>query len=125
MKRWKNNSFNQNIAEFVQKVDKVQTQADTLQQSVAHPTSQPTEDMMLEALEELQTSLEELRVAEEELKQQHEELALARATAEAERLRYHDLFEFAPDGYLVTDGIGNIREAIVLLLNCSTSHRSI
>lgn len=111
MKRLKNNNFNQNIDEFVQKVDKVQIHADTLQQRVAQPTNQPSEEVMLEALEELQTSLEELRVAEEELKQQHEELAIARATAEAERQRYHDLFEFAPDGYLVTDHIGNIREA--------------
>ena len=110
MKRSKNSSFNQNIEEFVQKVDKVQTHADTLQQSVAEPI-QPAEEVMLEALAELQTSLEELRVAEEELKQQHEELAIARATAEAERQRYHDLFEFAPDGYLVTDQIGNITEA--------------
>lgn len=111
MKRPNNNAFNQNIEEFVQKVDKVQTHADTLQHRVAQPTSQPPEEMMLEALAELQTSLEELRVAEEELKQQHEELAFARAIAEAERQRYRDLFEFAPDGYLVTDDIGKIREA--------------
>lgn len=111
MKRPNNNAFNQNIEEFVQKVDKVQTHADTLQHRVAQPTSQPPEEMMLEALAELQTSLEELRVAEEELKQQHEELAFARAIAEAERQRYRDLFEFAPDGYLVTDHLGDITEA--------------
>ena len=39
---------------------------------------------------------------------------------EVERQRYRDLFEFAPDGYLVTDALGVIREAnhaAVSLLN--------
>lgn len=104
-------TFDSNMEEFVQKVDNVQQYAQTLQNHIAQSTSQESEEMMLEALEELQTSLEELRVAEEELKQQHEELAIARATVEAERQRYHDLFEFAPDGYLVTDSVGMIWEA--------------
>src|SRR3954463_1485443 len=30
---------------------------------------------------------------------------------DSERLRYHELFDFAPDAYLVTDMNGNIREA--------------
>ncbi len=30
---------------------------------------------------------------------------------ETERQRYQDLFEFVPDGYLVTDAEGTIREA--------------
>jgi PAS domain S-box-containing protein len=49
--------------------------------------------------------------AEEELRRQNEELAAARELVEAERRRYRDLFEFAPDGYLVTDAEGVIREA--------------
>jgi PAS domain S-box-containing protein len=61
--------------------------------------------------EELQTSLEELRVAEEELRQQGEELLASRQTIEAQRQRYQDLFEFAPDAYLVTDLGGMIWEA--------------
>lgn len=104
-------TFDSNIDEFALKVDSVQQYAQTLQHHIAQSTSHESEEMMLQALEELQTSLEELRVAEEELKQQHEELAIARATVEAERQRYHDLFEFAPDGYLVTDNVGMIWEA--------------
>ena len=104
-------TFDSNIDEFALKVDSVQQYAQTLQHHIAESTSHESEEMMLQALEELQTSLEELRVAEEELKQQHEELAIARATVEAERQRYHDLFEFAPDGYLVTDTVGTIWEA--------------
>nr|WP_238360939.1 PAS domain S-box protein [Iningainema tapete] len=63
------------------------------------------------ALEDLNTAFEELQVAEEELRAQNEALATARETVEAERQRYQDLFEFAPDGYLVTDAVGKILEA--------------
>jgi PAS domain S-box-containing protein len=64
-----------------------------------------------EFLQELQTAGEELRVADEELRQQNEALAAACEAAEAERRRYQDLFDFAPDAYLVTDAEGTIREA--------------
>ncbi|MFS0516318.1 PAS domain S-box protein [Nostoc sp. UIC 10607] len=60
---------------------------------------------------ELQVALEELQVVEEELREQNEELAVARELVELERQRYQDLFEFAPDGYLVTDTAGVIQEA--------------
>lgn len=61
--------------------------------------------------EELQNSLEELQVAGEELHAQNEELAAARQTVETERQRYQELFDFAPDGYLVTNAEGVIQEA--------------
>jgi PAS domain S-box-containing protein len=64
------------------------------------------------ANEELQTTLEELGAVEEELNQQNQQL-------KSERQRYQDLFNFAPDGYLVTDPFGKIIEAnreIALLL---------
>ena len=63
------------------------------------------------AFQELSTALEELRVAEEELREQNETLVLSQLLIEEERARYRDLFEFAPDGYLVTDVRGTIREA--------------
>ncbi len=56
-------------------------------------------------------ALEELRVAGEELRTQNEELVAAREEVEGESRRYQDLFEFAPDPYLVTDPSGMIREA--------------
>ncbi|PSF37924.1 hypothetical protein C7H19_08080 [Aphanothece hegewaldii CCALA 016] len=59
----------------------------------------------------LQTTLEELQITEEELRQQYEELEIARDRAEAEGYRYQDLFNFAPDGYVVTDAKGIIQEA--------------
>src|SRR5262249_45258508 len=58
----------------------------------------------------LGVTVEEMRAAEEELRQQNDELREARLAVEVERQRYRDLFEFAPDGYLVTDAAGMIRE---------------
>jgi PAS domain S-box-containing protein len=64
-----------------------------------------------ESLEELRTALEELQVSEEALRQQNEELTTTRGALEEQRQRYRELFEFAPDAYLVTDADANIREA--------------
>lgn len=68
-------------------------------------------NLLKEAFEELNTALEELEVAYDQLCQKNEELALARLAVEVERQRYQDLFECAPDGYLVTDTNGIIQEA--------------
>src|SRR5437870_4870209 len=66
---------------------------------------------MPELFETLGTTLEELQVTDEELRQQSEELARARDDAEIQRQRYQALFELAPDGYIVSDENGIIREA--------------
>ncbi|MFN6534971.1 MAG: PAS domain S-box protein [Nostoc sp. EkiNYC01] len=66
---------------------------------------------IMQVNQDLQQALEEFRTAEEELRQQNEELLVARELVELERQRYQDLFEFAPDGYLVTDAAGIIQEA--------------
>lgn len=57
-----------------------------------------------ERLETLAAVIEELRAAQEEL-------AAARHDAEVYRERYQNLFELAPDGYLVTKPRGQIIEA--------------
>ncbi len=80
------------------------------------------ERMLREAREDLDTRVKErgenlaqvyaeLQVTEDEMRQQNEELWLARHDLEAERRRYAELFEFAPDGYIVTDEVGVIEEA--------------
>ncbi|MDZ8135285.1 MAG: PAS domain S-box protein [Nostoc sp. DedQUE04] len=66
---------------------------------------------IMQVNQELQQALEELQVMEEELREQNEELAVARELVELERQRYQNLFEFAPDAYLVTDTAGIIQEA--------------
>ncbi len=77
-------------------------------------------ELLQEAIAEISISLEELHVSAEELQQQNEELVATRQLVEAERQRYQDLFNFAPDAYLVTDVTGIIQEAnyaAVRLLN--------
>lgn len=88
-------------------------------QAAHHELAQRTEALE-QANESLQLTLEELQVAEEELRGHNEELAIAHELAEIERRRYQDLFNFAPDGYVVTDTRGVIQEAnqtIALLVN--------
>jgi PAS domain S-box-containing protein len=65
----------------------------------------------LEAFTELDTALEELKIAEETVHEQAESLGKALEKANAERRRYLELFEFAPDGYCVTDPRGVVLEA--------------
>lgn len=62
-------------------------------------------------LEALANALEELQTVEEEICQHNEVLQQARKDLEDERHRYQNLFDFAPDGYLVTDIHGKIHEA--------------
>src|SRR5207344_2707998 len=54
--------------------------------------------------DKLRQSLSQLRGAQRELQKQNEELTLARQ-------RYLEQFDFAPDGYLVTDLTGVVEEA--------------
>ncbi len=70
----------------------------------------PHRDAILSS-QALQHTLEELHVAEEELRVQNDELLQAQDGLEHERGRYLEMFEHAPDGYLVTDHAGLILEA--------------
>jgi len=58
---------------------------------------------------ELHQAFEEVSVVEEELRSANEELTNVRDLIQAERQRYQDLFESAPDGYVVTDVNGIIQ----------------
>jgi PAS domain S-box-containing protein len=62
-------------------------------------------------LEDLRGTLEDLRVADRELRRQNEALAAAHLELELERRRYEELFDLAPDAYLVTDLSGIVSEA--------------
>lgn len=61
--------------------------------------------------EDLLATIEELRIADEELRVQTEALADSCDAFDQERLRFRELFDFAPDAYLITDLYGTIREA--------------
>lgn len=78
-----------------------------------------------ESLIHLASTLEELRVSEEELRSQADTLAESHFDLEAELRRYRDLFQQAPDAYLVTDPDGVIREvnqAAAALLGARTEY---
>ena len=99
-----------NLAEM--NIDKFSQKLEALRKSIGDLLQGDINNCQIQlAFKELDSALEELEVAEEELHQQNEELESSQAVAEAERRRYQDLFEFAPDGYLVTDANGTIREA--------------
>jgi two-component system, OmpR family, sensor histidine kinase VicK len=72
--------------------------------------SQNTNKLLLEP-ELLSSALEELAIVLEELNVQHEELLQTRQELELERQHYWELFEFAPDAYIVTDTLGVIQQA--------------
>jgi PAS domain S-box-containing protein len=64
-----------------------------------------------ESVEDLRLALEELQVAHEELREQNEQLIAAHLELDLERRRYQELFELAPDAYLITNLAGIILEA--------------
>ncbi|HMI56475.1 MAG TPA: PAS domain S-box protein [Gemmatimonadaceae bacterium] len=63
--------------------------------------------------EDLLATIEELRLAEENLRLQSEALAASRDALFEERTRFREMFDFAPDAYLITDLYGTIRDANV------------
>jgi PAS domain S-box-containing protein len=67
--------------------------------------------LLPDILQDFQTTIEELRIAEEELRRQNDLLAIATETAVGEHRRYQELFDFAPDGYVVLDARGVVRDA--------------
>lgn len=123
MERAIDEQFEHKLDIFGQKISLVKDISNKLNQQYDSALMQESE-ITPQALEILQNALEELHVAEEEIKAQNEELAIARNAVEQERQRYQDLFEFAPDGYLVTDPAGIVREsnyAAASLLNVPKS----
>jgi PAS domain S-box-containing protein len=93
---------------FNQQIQDAQDRFDFLKQRITHACPEP--DLTVELIEELSTALVELHIAAEEMQEQHDHLLDVRLSLETERQRYQDLFEFAPDGYLVTDIAGHIQE---------------
>ena len=99
----------QQVSPFEQQIQIAKQYLETLQQSVTH--SAPPKELLSEAIAQLAVALEELHVASEELSAQNQELVVTRQAVEQERQHYQELFEFAPDGYIVTDERGIIQEA--------------
>ncbi|MHC5938095.1 PAS domain-containing hybrid sensor histidine kinase/response regulator [Nostoc sp.] len=101
-----------NVDQLTQQIEDLRLRVTRLLQR--NPTeSHSQQELTKEAFEELHIAVEELKVASEEIE-------ATRTAVEKERQRYQELFDFAPDGYLVTDIYGIILEAnhaATLLLN--------
>jgi len=82
----------------------------------------PYQELTSKLIAELSSALQELQTATAELLEQNKELVSSRLALEEERHRYQELFEFAPDGYLVTDTDGiilDVNSAATNLFNVS------
>jgi len=90
----------ENYTKLKDQIKATQARLASLEQQSAGTRNEATN----EALLELGVALEELRAAQESMISQSDELAEARQN-------YQDLFNFAPDAYLVTDAYGVVREA--------------
>jgi PAS domain S-box-containing protein len=75
--------------------------------------SSPAADKLIvaDAVADLQREVAHLRTAVDVLQRQNAELVSIRQAFEVERRRYREMFESAPDGYVLTNLNGNIREA--------------
>lgn len=108
-----------NLVDFGQQLNEMQERVTQLQQLSEEPASQQQQqEIMVATFQEISISLEELLVANEELhssyqiiEQQNQELSATNQALVTERQRYQDLFETAPDAYLVTNPDGVIQEA--------------
>lgn len=97
------------IDQLRQQFESFKAQVEPLQDRLeANNASTP---LAWEALHALDAALEELNAVHEHLREENETLLSTQLVLEAERRRYHDLFQFAPDCYLITDMRGVIRQA--------------
>src|SRR5437764_565908 len=90
-----------------EQIGRMRSQLASIRRGYRDPATGPSR----EAAEDLRATIEELYVAEEELRLEHEELLRARAEADDQRRRYEELFQLAPDAYVVTNALGVVREA--------------
>jgi PAS domain S-box-containing protein len=91
--------MNEQLNKVIRLLDRLQSQSEHVSQDE------------LRECANLATAMEELRVAEEQLVEQNQALSELFLEVESQRTRYCDLFDLAPDGYIVTDQNGTILEA--------------
>ncbi|ARV57546.1 PAS sensor protein [Nostocales cyanobacterium HT-58-2] len=102
--------------EFTRHIQIIRQQTEVLYKYIALMPTQPQQ--LAEALEEIPASLENLQVLQEQMQASleameviQEELLQQNEYLAEQRQLYYDLFEFAPDAYLLTNAQGIILEA--------------
>jgi PAS domain S-box-containing protein len=99
-----------NIEKFIQRTEILHKRlADLYETANVLPWISP--DLLPQAFKELYNTSKVVQLAAEELYEQNEELIQTRNCLETERQHYQELFDFAPDAYLVTNIEGIIQEA--------------
>ncbi len=83
----------------------------TYQEPVVSNPDTADKVFVADAVADLQREVAHLRTAVDVLQRQNAELVSIRQAFEVERRRYREMFESAPDGYVLTNLSGNIREA--------------
>ncbi|MEO0350726.1 MAG: PAS domain-containing protein [Cyanobacteria bacterium P01_A01_bin.15] len=93
---------------FGQQFEQAQQQLDQLLRQAKQDHA--PKSLLTHALDELTNALEEAHVLSEELSEQYSHLQISQMTLATERQQYFDLFDLAPDGYIVTDAQGIIQQ---------------
>ena len=99
------------IPPFISEIDALADRLDGLARNVLPRATLSAGAAPEVAVTELMSVVEELRVAGEELQAQNAALLEAQVELAEQTQRYRELFDFAPDGYLVTGHDGVIHEA--------------
>jgi len=97
--------------DFERLADALIRRLEAFSERVLDTSGGPPSPLAAEMLEELSAAVEELEVSTEEIHSQNEALAEAKRQLDVETARYRDLFDLAPDGYLVTDTVGVILDS--------------
>lgn len=92
---------------------------------VANSSPSPAPELLPTALKELGIVSEALQLALQELAHQSEQRGALQGELELERQRYQDLVELIPDGYILTDAAGVIRQVnqvMITLVNTQSQY---
>jgi PAS domain S-box-containing protein len=95
------------MTDRITQVDRLQERVNALKTLTAQTGSPPDP----RDLDELSAALEQLQLSEIAVRHQNGELAAACDALEIERSRYRELFELAPDPYLITNQQGHVSDA--------------
>jgi sigma-B regulation protein RsbU (phosphoserine phosphatase) len=100
-----------NLIEIARKSREVRERTVQLRRLIEAARTDEQAPLLRDTLEALEETGEQLQVVGEELRVQNEELDRTRSAVEEQYHRYLDLFDSAPDGYLVTHPDGIVIEA--------------
>jgi PAS domain S-box-containing protein len=98
-------------SDFEGQVDALSRRLTELTDRILGATGSLPDPLVAEVVEELAAAVEEFEVSAQEIHAQNEALGEAKRLLDLESARYRELFDLAPDGYLVTDTAGVILES--------------